>query len=123
MHIGMIDWRRDLWAAGILASAIVIALVIHFILFFILKRLANRKGDVVIKSLVRHSRVPSLWILPLLALLVALPTAPLPQRLSTMLEHIVGLGLIASIAWLVILFTRFFRTFWRRATAWTFQTI
>lgn len=106
MHIGMIDWRRDLWAAGILASAIVIALVIHFILFFILKRLANRKGDVVIKSLVRHSRVPSLWILPLLALLVALPTAPLPQRLSTMLEHIVGLGLIASIAWLVILFSQ-----------------
>ena len=106
MHIGMIDWRRDLWAAGILASAIVIALVIHFILFFILKRLANRKGDVVIKSLVRHSRGPSLWILPLLALLVALPTAPLPQRLSTMLEHIVGLGLIASIAWLVILFSQ-----------------
>ncbi|HEV2395308.1 MAG TPA: mechanosensitive ion channel domain-containing protein [Candidatus Sulfotelmatobacter sp.] len=102
----MIDWRRDLWAAGILASAIVIALVIHFILFFILKRLANRKGDVVIKSLVRHSRGPSLWILPLLALLVALPTAPLPQRLSTMLEHIVGLGLIASIAWLVILFSQ-----------------
>ncbi len=106
MHIGMIDWRRDLWAAGILASAIVIALVVHFILFFILKRLANRKGDVVIKSLVRHSQGPSLWILPLLALLVALPTAPLPQRLSTILEHIVGLGLIASIAWLVILFSQ-----------------
>lgn len=106
MHIVMIDWRRDLWAAGILASAIVIALVIHFILFFILKRLANRKGDVVIKSLVRHSQGPSLWILPLLALLVALPTAPLPQRLSTILEHIVGLGLIASIAWLVILFSQ-----------------
>jgi len=102
----MIDWRRDLWAAGILAGAIVIALVIHFILFFILKRLASRKGDVVIKSLVRHSQGPSLWILPLLALLVAWPTVPLPQKLSTILEHIVGLGLIASIAWLVILFSQ-----------------
>lgn len=106
MHIVMIDWRRDLWAAGILAGAIVIALVIHFILFFILKRLASRKGDVVITSLVRHSQGPSLWILPLLALLVALPTVPLPQRLSTILEHIVGLGLIASISWLVILFSQ-----------------
>lgn len=107
MHIAMrIDWRRDLWAAGILAGAIVIALIIHFILFFILKRLASRKGDVVIKSLIRHSQGPSLWILPLLALLVALPTVPLPQKLSTILEHIVGLGLIASIAWLVILFSQ-----------------
>ena len=107
MHIiTMIDWRRDLWAAGILAVAIAIALTAHFVLFFILKRLASRKGDVVIKSLVRHSQGPSLWILPLLALLVALPTAPLPQRLSTILEHIVGLGLIASIAWLVILFSQ-----------------
>ena len=107
MHlVTMIDWRRDLWAAGILAVAIAIALIIHFILFFILKRLANRKGDVVITSLVRHSQGPSLWILPLLALLVALPTVPLPQRLSTILEHIVGLGLIAAIAWLVILFSQ-----------------
>lgn len=107
MHIvTMIDWHRDLWAAGILAGAIAIALVVHFILFFILKRLASRKGDVVVKSLVRHSRGPSLWILPLLALLIALPTAPLPQRLSTILEHIVGLGLIAAIAWLVILFSQ-----------------
>src|SRR5487761_967663 len=107
MHIvTMIDWRRDLWAAGILAGAIAIALIVHFILFFILKRLASRKGDVVITSLVRHSQGPSLWILPLLALLVALPTAPLPQRLSTILEHIVGLGLIATIAWLVILFSQ-----------------
>jgi small-conductance mechanosensitive channel len=107
MHIAMtIDWRRDLWAAGILAGAIVIALIIHFILFFILKRLASRKGDVVIKSLIRHSQGPSLWILPLLVLLVALPTVPLPQKLLTILEHIVGLGLIASIAWLVILFSQ-----------------
>lgn len=106
MHVVMIDWRRDLWAAGILAGAIAIALIAHFILFFILKRLANRKGDVVVKSLVRHSQGPSLWILPLLALLVALPTVPLQQRLSTILEHIVGLGLIASIAWLVILFSQ-----------------
>jgi len=106
MHIVMMDWRRDLWTAGILAGAIAIALIVHFILFFILKRLASRKGDVVVKSLVRHSQGPSLWILPLLALLVALPTVPLPQRLSTILEHIVGLGLIASIAWLVILFSQ-----------------
>ncbi|MGH9728766.1 MAG: mechanosensitive ion channel family protein [Candidatus Acidiferrales bacterium] len=106
MHLQAVDWHGYLWAAGILAGAIVIALIVHFILFFVLKRLANRKGDVVIKSLVRHSIGPSLWILPLLAVLVALPTVPLPERLSAILEHVVGLGLIASIAWLVILFSQ-----------------
>ena len=106
MHPQVIDWDEYLWAAGILAGAVVIALAVHFVLFLILKRLAGRKGDVVIKSLVRHSKGPSLWILPLLALLVALPTVPLTQRLLTIFEHIVGLGLIAAIAWLVILFSQ-----------------
>src|SRR5487761_781910 len=106
MHPAVRYWDDYLWAAGILAGAIVIALVVHFILFFVLKRLARRKGDVVVNSLVRHAQGPSRWILPLLGLLVALPTVPLPPKILTPLEHIVGLGLIASIAWLVILFSQ-----------------
>ncbi|MHB8541506.1 MAG: mechanosensitive ion channel family protein [Candidatus Acidiferrales bacterium] len=106
MHPAVMDWDDYLWAGGILAGAIVIALVVRFILFFVLKRLARRKGDVVITSLVRHAQGPSRWILPLLGLLVALPTAPLPPRILNPLEHIVGLGLIASIAWLIILFSQ-----------------
>ncbi|HVB56421.1 MAG TPA: mechanosensitive ion channel family protein [Candidatus Acidoferrales bacterium] len=106
MHPAVMDWDDYLWAAGILAGAVVIALVVHFILFFVLKRLARRKGDVVVNSLVRHAQGPSRLILPLLGLLVALPTVPLPPKILTPLEHIVGLGLIASIAWLIILFSQ-----------------
>ena len=94
------------WVVGILAGAIIIALVVHLILFFILKRLARRKGEVIITSLVRRAQGPSRWILPLLAVLAALPVVPLPPKIQTPAEHIVGLGLIASIAWLIILFSQ-----------------
>ena len=103
MHPQVIDWDEYLWAAGILVGAVFIGLVVHFILFAILKRLARRKGDIIVNSLVRHARGPSKWILPLLAVLAALPEAPLPQRIMTILEHATGLGLIAALAWLVIL--------------------
>jgi small-conductance mechanosensitive channel len=97
------NWRELLWSAGILAAAIVVSLVVRAIAFFLLKRMTKRRGTLLGESLVRHGQRPSHWILPFLAVLVTLPGLPLPQALLTVLEHIAGLGLIAAIAWLLIL--------------------
>lgn len=102
----LINWRSWAWSLGVLASAVILALVIEQILFFILKRLAERKGGVLTNSLVRHGKRPVRWILPFLALLAALPAARLPETVLSPLDHIVGLGLIAAVAWLVILFSQ-----------------
>jgi small-conductance mechanosensitive channel len=96
-------WHDLLWAAGILAFAIVAALVIRLAVFWLLRRLARRKGAVLGHSLVSHSERPTRWIFPLLAVLCVLPGLPLPAILMLALEHITGLGLIAAIAWLVVL--------------------
>jgi small-conductance mechanosensitive channel len=97
------NWQSLMWSAIILAAAISIALIGHFIVFRLLPRFARRQGTVFGQSLVKHSRGPARWIFPLLAALAVLPSLPLPPLLMAALEHITGLGLIAAIAWLVIL--------------------
>ena len=98
------NWQNLLWSAGILATAVGVALAVRAIAFGVLRRLTRRRGALLGQSLVKRGRKPSLWILPLLAVLVVLPGVPLPVTLKSALEHITGLGLIAAIAWLAILF-------------------
>lgn len=97
------NWHWIAWSAGILAGAIVIALVIRAIVFWLLRRWARRKNAVIGESLVKRGQRPAHWIFPFLALLIVLPGLPLPPIVMSALEHIVGLGLIAAIAWLAIL--------------------
>src|SRR6185503_10931878 len=94
------NWYQVLWSAGIIAGAIVLALIARALVFWVLKRWAHRKNNVLGKSLVRYGQGPTHWIFPLLAVLCVLPGLPLPNRLMTALEHITSLGLIAAIAWL-----------------------
>jgi small-conductance mechanosensitive channel len=96
------NWHQLLWSAGILAVAVAAALVARSIVFWLLLRLSRRRGALLGQSLVKRGRAPSLWILPLLTVLSVLPGLPLPHALLSALEHIVGLGLIASLAWLAI---------------------
>ena len=90
-------------SAGVLTAAVVFSLLVRALIFWILRRLASSKGALLGASLLKHSERPSLWILPLLAVLAVLPGLPLPPQLMSAFEHITGLGLIASVAWLVIL--------------------
>jgi len=97
------NWHNLLLSAMFIALAIVVAMVLHFIVFWLLRRLARRKGAVLDQSLIKHGEGPTRLIFPLLAVLVVLPGLPLPPMLMSALEHITGLGLIAALAWLVIL--------------------
>ena len=103
IHFVQSSWRDLLWSAGILAAAIGAALLIRVIALQALQRLTRRKGTVLGQSLVKHGRRLSLWILPLVGVLVTLPGLSLPPALMSALEHITGIGLILAIAWLAIL--------------------
>ncbi len=100
------NWYQLLWSAGILIGAIVLALIGRAIVFWVLKRLAHRKNNVLGQSLVKYGQGPTHWIFPLLAVLCVLPGLPLPDELMTALEHITSIGLIAAVAWLAILVVR-----------------
>lgn len=97
------SWRSLLWSAGILAAAIGVALLVRLLVLRALRRLTQRKGTVLGQSLVTRGRRPSLWVLPLVAVLAILPGLSLPPALMSALEHITGIGLIGAVAWFCIL--------------------
>lgn len=96
------NWYQVLRSLGFTIIAIALALAIRTLLFWGLRRLAQRKQTVLGQSLVKHCQRPTLWIFPLLAVLCVLPELPLSRNLMTALQHITTLGLIASIAWFAI---------------------
>jgi small-conductance mechanosensitive channel len=105
LHFVMMNWHSWLWSAIVLGGAILLAFLARFLLFFAMRRLSRRAPTLVKDVLLRHSTNASRWIFPLLAVLVALPGARLPAYVLKPAQHVIGLGLIAAIAWLAILFT------------------
>jgi small-conductance mechanosensitive channel len=98
-------WQNWVIAAASVAGAIIIALIVHYVIFYVLKRIARNPKRVVEASLVQHGKKPAKWILPLLAVLIALPTLPIPDKVKLPAEHVIGLALIAAIAWILIILT------------------
>lgn len=99
------DWQNGLTGAGITIGSIAVALIAHSIVFSILARLARKPKWVIDSSLVRHGRKPARWFFPLVALMISVRLLPISRNAVNVIEHIVGLGLIACVAWIVILTT------------------
>ena len=102
------NWYNLLVSTGILAAAILVAMIGHCILFWLLRRNARRTGALFVRSLVKYGRGPTRWIFPILAVMSVVPSLSLPSIATSALEHITGLGLIAAIAWFFVLFTDVF---------------
>ncbi len=89
-------------SGGILAAVVFGVLVGHRLVYRLLEGLAARTPGSLDNSFVRCGRKPVKMILPLLAVVVILPTLPLTGAVLGPLRHIVGLGLIAATAWLCV---------------------
>jgi small-conductance mechanosensitive channel len=96
-------WKPWAWSVGILGGSVLLAFVARSILFAVLNRLAKRAPSLLKDSLIRHSERLARWILPLLAVVVALPAVPLADAVMRPIRHLVALALIASVAWLFVL--------------------
>ena len=97
------DTRVWLISGGILAGAIGLALVTHFILVLMAERLLRQKGRGTEFSFTKRAKKPARLIFPLLALFLAIPFAPLPENLKSILQHALGLGVIASVGWAIVI--------------------
>lgn len=101
-------WNYWLSAALIILISIIGALVAHYFLFSVLARFARRPGRVIDASLVRHGKRPAKWILPLLVLLFTTPLIRVSASTRSIVEHAIGVGLIAAVAWIVIVMSEVF---------------
>lgn len=104
MNFSFAFWRPWIWSAGILVGSVVVALLFRLILLAIVGHFIRRASTFLKDSLLMHTRRASKWILPLLALTVAVPAAPLPAMVKSAVQHVTGIAFIASVAWLVLLF-------------------
>jgi small-conductance mechanosensitive channel len=97
------DTRTWLISSAILAGAIALALAAHFALFFLAERLFLRKGKDTEFSFTKRAKKPTRIIFPLLILVLAVPLAPIPENLKAILQHALGLGVIASVGWAIVI--------------------
>ncbi len=73
----------------------------YVILFKVLLRFAARSDTSLHQALVQRWRHPAKLLLPLLAILLTLPSLKFPDELTSILQHLCSLALIAAIAWLL----------------------
>lgn len=99
------DTRTMLISGAILAGAIALALVAHFALFFVAERFLQRNGKFTESLLAKRAKKSTRIIFPLLAVVLATPLAPLPADLKSILQHALGLGVIASVGWAIVILT------------------
>jgi len=99
------DPRTMLISGAILAGAIGLALVVHFVLFFVVERILQRKGASAETIVTKRAKKSARIILPLLALVLTIPLVPIPATLKGILQHVLGLGVIASVGWGIVVVT------------------
>lgn len=100
------DTRTWLISSAILLGAIALALLIHFVLFFLVESLFKRKGKNTEFSFTKRVKNPARFILPLLALGLAVPPAPIPENFKNILEHALGLFVIASAGCAIVILAK-----------------
>ena len=87
----------------VLAGAVILALIAHYLLFQAIERFARRKNQHGSLMFVDRCKAPARVVLPLLALVLATPFAPLPAHLKDILQHTLDMGVIASVGWAAII--------------------
>lgn len=91
-----------LLAVMILVTAVVVAWVAQWILFFALGRIARRTPWEADEHIVRRASGPARLILILVAVQLVRPTLTLGPRAQALLQHTISLVLIGCITWLVV---------------------
>ncbi len=97
-----VNWRAGLWSLGMLTGAVIVSWASHRVIFAVAKRITIRTESTLDNSIVRHGEKPAQLILPLLVILLVLPLSPLPATVEQPVRHLIGLGLIGALGWLLI---------------------
>jgi small-conductance mechanosensitive channel len=96
------SWIPFAWAGGAMLLAVILALVLHRVVFAALTRLAKRTGwgsdDIFVQRLCGPARLA----LILIAVMIVANQVELPLKMAGLLKQGLGLGIIATVAGLVV---------------------
>jgi small-conductance mechanosensitive channel len=94
-----------IWPGAVLVGSVILVLIVHYLFYRIVERIAGKTRSVAVKSVTRRSRKPVRVILVLIAVIVGVPALPIDAILASWVGRIVSLGLVAAIAWSIIALT------------------
>lgn len=92
-------WHAWLWSVGLIAAAVVVALVVHRLAYAILDRFTRNTPLPWDGFVVRRTRGPARLALALVAVLFVMPNAPMEAGVRASIHHVIAIGLIGCIAW------------------------
>jgi small-conductance mechanosensitive channel len=95
-------WESWIWSASLIGGAVVIALLLHRVIYQVLVRVVGKTSTALDNSVIIHTRRPARLALPLFGVLFVLPNAPMSVGLRGTIAHLVGIGLIGCMAWAII---------------------
>jgi small-conductance mechanosensitive channel len=104
------DARTLLFSLGVLAGSALIGILVYLLLFAFFSRLLRNSTSTLRLMLLKQMRPQARYLLPLLALALALPTTPLPERFKAPFEHFLTLCVIGILGWLMITLVQVFAT-------------
>jgi len=95
------------WIAGTIVAAIIVGWIVHTVVWAFVRRIARRTKSILDDALDRHCRPPSRYLLMIIAIQLMLPLAGhhLTPHTGHILQSILKILLILSVAWLLIRLT------------------
>jgi len=99
------DSETIIWSLALVVGAIVLGLIIHYLLFSAIERMARRTQTILDDSLIKNCRRPLKLIIPLLVVSFSLTLAIVTPSVLAPMKHIISLGIIAAVAWLLVRMT------------------
>jgi small-conductance mechanosensitive channel len=94
--------------AMVVGAALTIGLLTHVLAFRLALKVATRTKTRIDDLIGTHCRAPSRLLFPLIALNLVLPLLALLPRFARVIKHLVSLGMVIGITWLLIRLTHVF---------------
>jgi small-conductance mechanosensitive channel len=98
--IDRLDWMPD-WLVSVIvfAAAVLAALLVHWLIFRVLNRLAENRA-LFWRSLVQRGRRPARFAILVFALSVAAGVAPMSPTQTSVMQHVLLVAFIGLLGWL-----------------------
>jgi small-conductance mechanosensitive channel len=96
------DARTLVFSSAVLVGSALVGVVAYATLFAFFSRLLRNSTSTLRLLLLKQTRSQARYFFPLLALIIAVPTTPLPERFKEPFEHFLTLCMIGLLGWLLI---------------------
>jgi small-conductance mechanosensitive channel len=96
------DARTLLLSSAILALSALVGILVYIVFYKFITRVTLRSTSTLQLLLAKQTRPPVRYLLPLLALTLALPLTSLPTEFRSGFQHFITICLISSCGWLLI---------------------